>query len=539
MASAATRWIGLACLALGLAMIIVDTSIVNVAIPRIITDLKITPSAAEWVNSSYALVFAAALITLSRIGDIIGQRRMYIVGTTVFAAASVLAALAPTGELLIAARLLQGLGGAAMAPSTQSIVNATFRGKDRAIAFAIYGSVIGGMAALGPVIGGWLTTNASWRWAFGVNLPIAIVAIVGTLLTVAETRTERKSKGFDIGGVVLITLGLAGIVFGLIEGYTYGWWAPSTTFSTDAAWAWWPIAAVSVVPVALALGAIALLLFALYERARLRAKKSVLIDFTLFDIPTFRYGNIAGSIVSLGEFGVLFAIPLFLAAVQQYSAFETGLCFVPLALGSFIAAPMAPSLTKKHGARRVVTLGMFLEAVGIGTIALLISPESTGLQLMIPFLVYGIGVGFATAQLANVTLAEVDIPRAGIASGTNSTTRQIGSALGIAIIGTTLFTLIGEQSRSALEKLPELAAAPPAAINGIVEAMKASAGQALPFIASDPMLAAIPGLGEKVTVALSQAFADAARGAGIVAFIFVCLGLAASLALPKEKPLSK
>ncbi len=539
MASAATRWIGLACLALGLAMIIVDTSIVNVAIPRIITDLKITPSAAEWVNSSYALVFAAALITLSRIGDIIGQRRMYIVGTTVFAAASVLAALAPTGELLIAARLLQGLGGAAMAPSTQSIVNATFRGKDRAIAFAIYGSVIGGMAALGPVIGGWLTTNASWRWAFGVNLPIAIVAIVGTLLTVAETRTEQKSKGFDIGGVVLITLGLAGIVFGLIEGYTYGWWAPSTTFSTDAAWAWWPIAAVSVVPVALALGAVALLLFALYERARLRAKKTVLIDFTLFDIPTFRYGNIAGSIVSLGEFGVLFAIPLFLAAVQQYSAFETGLCFVPLALGSFIAAPMAPSLTKKYGARRVVTLGMFLEAVGIGTIALLISPESTGLQLMIPFLVYGIGVGFATAQLANVTLAEVDIPRAGIASGTNSTTRQIGSALGIAIIGTTLFTLIGEQSRSALEKLPELAAAPPAAINGIVEAMKASAGQALPFIASDPMLAAIPGLGEKVTAALSQAFADAARGAGIVAFIFVCLGLAASLALPKEKPLKK
>ena len=539
MASAATRWIGLACLALGLAMIIVDTSIVNVAVPRIITDLKITPSTAEWVNSSYALVFAAALITLSRIGDIIGQRTLYLVGTTVFASASVLAAIAPSGELLIAARLLQGLGGAAMAPSTQSIVNSTFRGKDRAIAFAIYGSVIGGMAALGPVIGGWLTTNASWRWAFGVNLPIAIVAIVGTLLTVAETRTEQKSKGFDIGGVVLITLGLAGIVFGLIEGYTYGWWAPSTTFSSDAAWAWWPIATISVVPVALALGAVALVLFALYERARLRAKKTVLIDFTLFDIPTFRYGNIAGSIVSLGEFGVLFAIPLFLAAVQQYSAFETGLCFVPLALGSFVAAPMAPSLTKRYGARRVVTLGMFLEAVGIGAIALLISPSSTGLQLLIPFLVYGIGVGFATAQLANVTLAEVDIPRAGIASGTNSTTRQIGSALGIAIIGTTLFTLIGEQSRSALEKLPELAAAPPAAINGIVEAMKASAGQALPGIASDPMLAAIPGLGEKVTAALSQAFADAARGAGIVAFIFVCLGLAASLALPKEKPLSK
>lgn len=535
MASARTRWIGLACLALGLAMIIVDTSIVNVAVPRIITDLKITPSAAEWVNSSYALVFAAALITLSRIGDIIGQRRLYMIGTSVFATASVLAALAPSGELLIGARLLQGLGGAAMAPSTQSIVNATFRGKDRAIAFAIYGSVIGGMAALGPVIGGWLTTNASWRWAFGVNLPIAIVAIVGTLLTVAETRTERAKKGFDVGGVVLITLGLSGIVFGLIEGYTYGWWAPSTGFSSDAAWAWWPLAEVSVVPVALALGALALVGFALYERARLRAKKTVLIDFTLFSIPTFRYGNIAGSIVSLGEFGLLFAVPLFLAAVQRYSAFETGLCFVPLALGSFIAAPMAPALTKKFGARRVVTLGMALEAVGIGAIGLLISPQSTGLQLLVPFLIYGVGVGFATAQLANVTLADVDIPRAGIASGTNSTTRQIGSALGIAIIGTTLFTLIGEQSRSALEAIPELQAAPPSVINGIVEAMKASAGQALPFIGSDPMLASNPALVAKITDALSQAFADAARGAGIVALIFVLFGLAASLALPKEK----
>jgi len=535
-ASERNRWIGLACLALGLAMIIVDTSIVNVAVPRIITDLKITPSAAEWVNSSYALIFAAALITLSRIGDIIGQRRLYMVGTSVFATASVLAALAPSGELLICARLLQGLGGAAMAPSTQSIVNATFRGKDRAIAFAIYGSVIGGMAALGPVIGGWLTTNASWRWAFGVNLPIAIVAIVGTLLTVAETRTERSNKGFDFGGVILITLGLAGIVFGLIEGYTYGWWAPSTGFSSDAAWSWWPIASLSVVPVALALGALALVGFALYERARLRAKNTVLIDFTLFSIPTFRYGNIAGSIVSLGEFGLLFAVPLFLAAVQRYSAFETGLCFVPLALGSFIAAPMAPTLTKRFGARRVVTLGMALEAVGIGAIGLLISPQTSGLQLLAPFLIYGIGVGFATAQLANVTLADVDIPRAGIASGTNSTTRQIGSALGIAIIGTTLFTLIGERSRSALEAIPELKAAPSTVIDGLVEAMKSSAGQALPGIAQSPMLASNPALAAKITDALAQAFADAARGAGIVALIFVLFGLAASLALPKGTP---
>lgn len=529
------RWIGLACLALGLAMIIVDTSIVNVAVPRIITDLGITPSAAEWVNSSYALVFAAALITLSRIGDIVGQRRLYLIGTAVFASASVLAALAPSGELLIGARLLQGLGGAAMAPSTQAIVNATFRGKDRAIAFAIYGSVIGGMAALGPVIGGWLTTNASWRLAFGVNLPIATVAILGTLATVAETRREAMRRGFDVLGVLFITIGLGGIVFGLIEGYSYGWWAPSTSFAADPAWAWWPTDAISAVPVAFLIGALALLAFLLYERARLRAGRPVLIDFTLFAIPTFRYGNLAGTIVSLGEFGILFALPLFLAAVQQYSAFETGLCFLPLALGAFFAAPMAPALTKRVGARRVVTLGMGLEALGIAIIAVLISPSATGLLLGVPLLIYGFGVGFATAQLANVSLGDVDIPRAGIASGTNSTTRQIGSALGIAIIGTTLFTLIGEQSRAQLEALPELAAAPPQVVDGIVEAMKASAGQALPALGQNPMLAANPELLAKITAALAEGFATAARGAGIVALLFVLAGLLASLALPKER----
>ena len=175
------------------------------------------------------------------------------------------------------------------------------------------------------------------------------------------------------------------------------------------------------------------------------------------------------------------------------------------------------------------------EALGIAIIAVLISPSATGLLLGVPLLIYGFGVGFATAQLANVSLGDVDIPRAGIASGTNSTTRQIGSALGIAIIGTTLFTLIGELSRSALQAIPELKAAPASVVDGLVEAMKSSAGQALPFIGSDPALASNPALAAKITDALAQAFADAARGAGIVALVFVLFGLAASLALPKEK----
>ena len=166
------RWIGLAMLSLGVAMIIVDATIVNVAVPSIINDLHLDGTAAEWINSAYALVFAALLVTLGRIGDVTGRRRLYILGLVVFIGASMFAGLSTTGEMLILARVLQGVGGAMILPSTQSILNTNFRGRDRAIAFGIWGSVIGGMAALGPLLGGWLTTNLSWRWAFYINLPI-------------------------------------------------------------------------------------------------------------------------------------------------------------------------------------------------------------------------------------------------------------------------------------------------------------------------------------------------------------------------------
>src|SRR5512136_1397091 len=194
------RWLTLLALSLGISMIIVDATIVNVAIPSIVRDLGLDASGAEWIVSIYPLVFAALLITFGRLGDVLGRKRLYIFGLLTFTGASLLAGMAPTGPLLVAARILQGVGGAAIAPATQSILNATFRGRDRAIAFGVYGSVIGGMAALGPLLGGWLTTNLSWRWAFLVNLPVGVVALAATLLWVAESRDEGARRGFDVPG---------------------------------------------------------------------------------------------------------------------------------------------------------------------------------------------------------------------------------------------------------------------------------------------------------------------------------------------------
>jgi len=556
-ASGRGRWIGLAMLSVGVAMIIVDATIVNVAIPSIISDLDLDSTQAEWINTIYALVFAALLITVGRLGDVFGRRRMYLIGLSIFITASVAAGLAPTGNVLLLARVFQGIGGAMILPATQAILNANFQGRDRAIAFGIWGSVIGGMAAVGPLLGGFLTTYLSWRWAFFINLPIGLVAIAGTIHYIGESKEEGARPGFDLPGFLLITSGLGLIVFGLIEGRQYGWWSPVPGHSfTLLGWTW-PSDAVSVIPVVLAVGAAALVLFAIVETRRRRAGKFYLFDFTLWRYRGFRYGNLAGTIVSLGEFGLLFALPLFLQGVLGYSAFQTGLVFLSLAVGAFFSAPLAARFARRYGPRWVVTTGMILEAVGILSTSLLISTTVTGYMLAIPLFVYGIGVGFATAQLTSIVLSDVPVERSGLASGANSTLRQVGSALGIAILGTVLFSVLVNGSAAEFENIPPPPGVPPAVASQIgtfvATALDASAGQVIGPLRDDPAsIAAVvdlpPGveaflaspaakgiLAPYVSVA-EQQFVTATRAAGFVATGFVILGVFFSLLLPATKP---
>jgi EmrB/QacA subfamily drug resistance transporter len=543
------RWFGLAMLSLGVAMIIVDATIVNVAVPSIIRELKLDSTTAEWINTIYALVFAALLITLGRIGDVWGRRRLYLLGLVVFIGASMLAGAAPSGDLLICARVLQGVGGAMILPATQSILNTNFRGHDRAIAFGIWGSVIGGVAAIGPLLGGWLTTNLSWRWAFYINLPVGLVAIAGTLAYIGESKDEDARAGFDLPGFLLVTLGLGGVVFGLIEGRSYGWWSPNHPFAVLGQA--WPLEAVSVIPFAIGGGLLLLALFVVVETVRKRRGDFFLFDFSLWRYRGFRYGNLAGTIVSLGEFGLLFAIPLFLQAVLGYSAFDTGLVFLALASGAFVAAPLAASLAHRYGNRWVVTTGMSLEAVGIALTSLLLSATVSGFVLAPALFIYGIGVGFATAQLTSLVLSDVPPERSGIASGANSTLRQVGSALGIAVLGTVLFsTLVGGTRTNIDAALPAVSAE---CRQTVVSLVDDSAGQILPAIRNPAQsagdqaafagsltpqetacfrnpafLAAIP----RTVGPIESAFVDAARMTGFVAMGFVLLGVVFSLLLP-------
>jgi EmrB/QacA subfamily drug resistance transporter len=530
-------------LSLGVAMIIVDATIVNVAVPTIARDLGLSGTATEWINTIYALVFAAFLVTMGRFGDRIGRRKMYLVGLGTFLIASALAGFAPSGETLIAARLLQGLGGAAILPATQSILNDGFRGRDRAIAFGIWGSVIGGMAALGPLLGGWLTTYLSWRWAFYVNIPVGLLAIVGTMMWIDESCDENARGGFDPLGFLFVTTGLASVVFGMIEGYTYGWTSPSQPFVV-LGWRW-PLSTVSIIPFAFALGFVLLIAFAVVEIRRERAAKFFLFDFGLWRYPAFRYGNLAGTIVSLGEFGLLFTLPLFLQAVIGLTAFQVGLTILALAVGAFFAAPTSAPLSNRFGPRRVVTLGMALEAIGIFITTLLLSRDLNVLVLVPPLFVYGLGVGFASAQLTSLILGDVPPEVSGLASGTNSMLRQVGSALGIAILGSALFVSLGVGTG---ERLAKIEGMPPAAQIAVRQAIEGSAGQALIGFRSgqvDPAVAKQLGsqldpatlaqLGKVVAPPIEDAFVDAARTAGFAATAFVLLGLFFSLLLPKSK----
>ena len=320
---------------------------------------------------------------------------------------------------------------------------------------------------------------------------------------------------------MLSAIGFGGIVFGLIEGRTYGWLA-TTKPLTVGSW-YWPWS-VSPVAVAFVIGFAALTIFVAVERRRNRRGQVSMLDLNLFSIKSFRNGNIAAAIVSLGEFGILFSLPLWFQNVIGYTAFQTGLALLALAGGSFLASGLTAPIGRKRGTIFIVRLGIVLEIVGIGGLAIFLRPDSTWLTTTPLLLIYGIGVGFATAQLTGVVLTDVPLTRSGEGSGIQSTSRQVGSALGIAILGTVLFATLGARYDTALADL----GVPEAQRVQLVAAVKDSAGAAIPGLAANPGTAAVA---EPARVA----FTDASRVAALTAAGFLVIGLVASLSLANPR----
>ena len=521
----ARRWLGLVAIALGVALIVVDTTIVNVIVPSIVRDLGVTSAQAQWIQESYAIVFAALLLLVGRVADILGARRVFLTGVVVFGATSLMAGLAPSGELLVLARFLQGAGAALILPTSLALLNASFTGKARGQAFAVWGSTIGAATALGPLLGGWLSEHASWRWAFGINIPLVVVICIAALAFISKS--PRTTARVDVLGATLSIVGLGLLAFGLIEGRTYGWLKTTQPLELlGLSWTGGPSPAlVALILAAIALGAFVARQVALSHASAPGQPTTALMDVRLFSIASFRNGNIATLIIGLGEFGIVAVLPLWLQFALDYGPVQAGLALVPVAVGSFVASGASFGLATNVSALGLVRLGLSLEAVGLAALGFLASPDCPWWAIASALFFYGIGVGFATAQVTNVVLADVPEPSSGQGSGVQSVFRQLGSALGIAVLTTTFFSVLGSRMSSELRT----SGVPADQVDQVTRGVVASAGAAIDRLAADTQ---------------TVAFADAAREAmahGIalgsyLAAGFLVAGLAATALISTPRP---
>ena len=515
-------WAGLFALLSGVSLIVLDGSLVNVLIPSMVNDLHLDRAEVLWCNSAYSLVFAALLITAGRLGDRIGRRRFFMIGTIIFMVGSVIAGAAPNPGILILARVVAAIGGAMMLPTSTAIINVEFTGERRAIAFGMFGAVFGGMAALGPILGGWLTQDFSWRWAFYVNIPVGLISLA-LMIKYIPPSVKEKMDGLDPLGVFLSAFGLGFLILGLIDGQQYGWWKSLEATSLG------PIhfdpPGISIAPAAIAVGLVMLVAFGLWEAHRTRQRKVALVDTTLFGIRRFTYGSLTALIVSLGEFGVLFVLPLWIEAVHGYGPLETGAILAVLAVGTFISGGLARKAAAALGATRLVRAGMIFEIIGVIGVGCALSTSWSPWWLAPPLIIYGLGLGFDAAQLTNVALEDVPVDQSGSASSVTSTFRQVGSALGAAMLGAVLFsTFSGTLSRD-ISKESQFSAQQQ---QQIVDTVVNTSGQAI--IAYEN----VPGAAPVVTDS-KQSYTDAARITAFCAAGLVAIGLIFSLGLPKDE----
>lgn len=515
------KWAGLGVLAAGLSMIVIDGTIVGVSLPTIIADLHLDLNEAQWVNSLYSVVLAALLLTSGRLGDRLGRRRLFMAGVVLFMLGSIFAALSQDATGLILSRVVQGIGGAAVLPATLSSVNSTFFGKDRTTAFAIWGAVISGMAAIGPLLGGWLTSSFAWQWIFIVNIPLGLAVLAGTVLFVPETRSPGDAAGLDILGLLLSAGGFGLFVFALIEGPTLGWWtAKESLFSAGPA-----SGGISLVPISLAAALVLLLGFVLWEKYRARAHRSAILDLTLFKIPTFSWGNSVAAMVAIGEFGLLLVLPLYLINILGLGTLNAGFVLAAMALGAFFSGASARHLAARLGPPNVVIIGLALETIGLLILGLFITSGTSIWLIAALLVVYGLGLGLASAQLTGTVLADIPTAVSGQGSATQSTVRQLGAALGSAIMGSVLAHFSFSR---ASELLGNVTGVPANQVETLAGQLRDSAGGVVPELTQLGSKGPLGEAGPAAVSAMADGFAQAISASVLAAAAFLFIGLVGS-----------
>jgi EmrB/QacA subfamily drug resistance transporter len=444
----------LAVLCLGTFAILLDSTIVNVALPSLITDLHASLDQALWVVNAYLLVFAALLILASRLGDLFGPRRLFIIGLAVFAIASALCGAAQTPGQLIAARVLQGIGAAALTPQAMVIIQAIFPRERMGAALGVFSSMVGLAAVSGPVLGGIITTDLSWRWVFYVNLPIAAAGIALSYVFVPDIRTGRRQM-LDVPGVVLASTGLGLLSFGVIEGQRYAWGAVRYGVT---------------IPEIIAAGLVILAAFALWERRH----SQPLVPGALFRNRTFTIMVVLNLATQFALQSMLLVNSINLQSVLGFTAIHAGLTGLPLTLALTAVSPFAGRLTDRFGGKYVLTAGLAIFAAGIAGVVAAASAHATSLSFAPALLVTGTGMGMIFAPVATTGMRAAAPQLAGAASGILNTGRQLGATLGGAITGAVLATQLTSamQSRALAASRALPPAARPAFVGGFSHAAR-------------------------------------------------------------------
>jgi EmrB/QacA subfamily drug resistance transporter len=412
------KWWTLVAVAVGLFMIMLDNTVVNVALPSIQQDLGMSPSELEWVFNAYALTFGVLLLSGGKLADLLGRRRIFIAGLVIFTGASLWCGLAGTAASLIAARTLQGIGAALMNPATLSIITATFPPRRRGTAIGIWAGVSALALAIGPLLGGLLTEDIGWSWIFFINIPVGAAGVLAARIFIDETRDTSHEQRLDLPGLISSAVGLLALTYGLTEANDHAWGSGR-------------------VLTLLAVAVVALGLFVLLELTQ----RNPMLDMSLFRDPTFSGANAVMFLVGLAMFGILLYNSLYLQRVLGYGAIKTGATFLPLTVLIILVAPAAGKLSDQIGPRWLMGGGMTLLAASLllfGTLGV----ASTWWDIVPGLVVGGLGMGITMAPTTAAAMASVPVDKAGVGSAVINSMRQVGGSLGIAIMGALVATSV-------------------------------------------------------------------------------------------------
>ncbi len=413
-------WVVLIVMSLGFFMTLLDLTIVNIAIPDMISRLHASLDGVLWVINAYALVLAVLLITAGRLGDLWGQRRLFIIGVILFTLASAACGLSPTVGWLIAFRALQGVGAALLLPQTLAILTTVFPPQRRGAAFGIWGAVAGVATIAGPTLGGLLVSAFDWRYIFFINLPIGAAVIVMSIILIPDVKVGARHR-LDVPGVLLATAGLLAICYGLVEGQKYSWGQIVSFIS---------------IPLVIAAGVVLIAIFLLVQ-ARTQDKEP-LVPFTLFHDRNFSLMNWVSGVLSVGMMGIFLPFTIYLQSALGFSALKAGLTMAPASIISMFVAPVAGRMTDKIGGKYILMSGLMLFAIGFGLTAIIATTASTWQDFIWTLSIAGVGMGCTFAPMTTVAMRNIEPRVAGAASGMINTVRQVGAVIGTAAVGALL-----------------------------------------------------------------------------------------------------